>query len=258
MCRHNVYKYVFIICPCNSSDHALFIPVVVAGYGNQIPSFEYTRFLACTVMIFGAIYLSMPLAIIGNEYESAWVTVQKHLDRIEEDKKQKQAQLELAEFKRKMPLSVAGMLQTDSSGKRAESDAANDEDKDEESSDDEDDDDNEEEEVKEEAVSGRQLLLNAGHHSAQQSDCSAVKDFSSATTDSSSLVALVASPVDAEVSPPPPVEAEEVEPPQPSTAFTVLTKSSLTLFADLIAHGEDAKVQLQSAKRLSPILLLNI
>jgi hypothetical protein len=36
-----------------------------AGYGNQIPQYEFGRFVACCVMVFGALFLSMPLAIIG-------------------------------------------------------------------------------------------------------------------------------------------------------------------------------------------------
>jgi len=37
-----------------------------------VPSYEFGRFVACCVMLFGALFLSMPLAIIGNEYSSAW------------------------------------------------------------------------------------------------------------------------------------------------------------------------------------------
>lgn len=48
-----------------------------AGYGNQIPVLEFGRCLACFSMIFGAIYMSFPLAIIGNEYEAAWTHVTK-------------------------------------------------------------------------------------------------------------------------------------------------------------------------------------
>ena len=55
-----------------------------AGYGNQIPSFELGRFIACSVMLFGALFLSMPLAIIGNEYDRAWTLIQ---DEIAEEKR---------------------------------------------------------------------------------------------------------------------------------------------------------------------------
>jgi hypothetical protein len=42
--------------------------MTTTGYGNQVPSFIHGRFLAVIVMLFGSIFMAMPLAIIGNEY----------------------------------------------------------------------------------------------------------------------------------------------------------------------------------------------
>jgi hypothetical protein len=47
----------------------------VAGYGNQVPYYFSTRVFGCIIMIFGSLFISLPLAIIGNEYESAWEMV---------------------------------------------------------------------------------------------------------------------------------------------------------------------------------------
>jgi hypothetical protein len=41
--------------------------------------YELGRFVACCVMIFGALYLSLPLAIIGNEYDKAWNNIQDEI-----------------------------------------------------------------------------------------------------------------------------------------------------------------------------------
>jgi len=64
------------------------VSMTTTGYGNQWPMYELGRFVACCVMMFGALFLSMPLAIIGNEYEEAWSEVQ---ERIEREKKEREA-----------------------------------------------------------------------------------------------------------------------------------------------------------------------
>jgi hypothetical protein len=51
------------------------VTMTTTGYGNQIPNFEYARFISIITMLFGTLFLSMPLAIIGNEYEVAWLEV---------------------------------------------------------------------------------------------------------------------------------------------------------------------------------------
>lgn len=57
------------------SNFYTIVTMTTTGYGNQVPNFEYTRFLGCFVMIFGALFMSMPLAILGNEYSEAWTLV---------------------------------------------------------------------------------------------------------------------------------------------------------------------------------------
>lgn len=44
----------------------------IAGYGNQVPLFLPARFIGVIIMLFGSVFMSMPLAIIGNEYADAW------------------------------------------------------------------------------------------------------------------------------------------------------------------------------------------
>lgn len=51
------------------------VSMTTTGYGNQTPAFIHGRFFACIIMIFGSLFMSMPLAIIGNEYQDAWSEV---------------------------------------------------------------------------------------------------------------------------------------------------------------------------------------
>ena len=44
------------------------VTMTTVGYGNQYPQLAITRFLAVLVMVFSSLYLSMPLALMGNEY----------------------------------------------------------------------------------------------------------------------------------------------------------------------------------------------
>ena len=46
--------------------------LLTAGYGNQVPNYVPARSVSTIVMLFGSLFMSMPLAIIGNEYENAW------------------------------------------------------------------------------------------------------------------------------------------------------------------------------------------
>lgn len=99
-------------CAWNSLFSSSFFSVVTmstVGYGNQIPYFEPTRLVACFVMIFGALFMSMPLAIIGNEYEDAWKYVALKVDELKAAERLVQAQYEWESYKRKMPLTAAQM-----------------------------------------------------------------------------------------------------------------------------------------------------
>lgn len=61
---------------CDFQDlfQAVFFCVVTmttVGYGDQEPLYDHTRFIAVVVMLFGAIFLSMMLALVGSEYLTA-------------------------------------------------------------------------------------------------------------------------------------------------------------------------------------------
>ncbi|OWZ21635.1 Voltage-gated Ion Channel [Phytophthora megakarya] len=57
-----------------NTGYFVMLTVATVGYGNQIPSLHNagSLLLVCMVMIFGTIYFSMPLAIVGIKYELAW------------------------------------------------------------------------------------------------------------------------------------------------------------------------------------------
>ena len=62
-------------CPWHDLFEASYFTVVsmtTVGYGDQYPVYDTGRFLALIVCFFGVLFVSMPLAIIGNEYEAAW------------------------------------------------------------------------------------------------------------------------------------------------------------------------------------------
>lgn len=76
------------ICPWLDLFDASFYSVVTmttTGYGDQVPYYFTTRMLALVIMIFGALFISLPLAIIGNEYDEAWTEVnEKSSEPVEE------------------------------------------------------------------------------------------------------------------------------------------------------------------------------
>lgn len=60
------------ICPWSDMFDSSWFSVVTmttVGYGDMVPYYEHGRFFATIVMFFGTLFTSMPLAIIGNEYE---------------------------------------------------------------------------------------------------------------------------------------------------------------------------------------------
>lgn len=54
------------------------------GYGSQVPSLHNagSLILVCIVMIFGTVYFSMPLAIIGVKYELAWAEYEEYAENL--------------------------------------------------------------------------------------------------------------------------------------------------------------------------------
>ena len=60
-------------CPWPNLWYSTFYSIVTmltVGYGNQYPQFEWGRLVACMVMLFGSIFMSMPLAIVGADKPS--------------------------------------------------------------------------------------------------------------------------------------------------------------------------------------------
>lgn len=70
---------------CQRSDNFDF-RVATVGYGSQVPSLTNSGslLLACIVMIFGQLYLSMPLAIIGKNYTTAWNRHDERMQKLNE------------------------------------------------------------------------------------------------------------------------------------------------------------------------------
>jgi hypothetical protein len=51
------------------------VSVSTVGYGNQVPVYEHTRLVIGSLILFGILFICMPLALLGNEYEKAWKMV---------------------------------------------------------------------------------------------------------------------------------------------------------------------------------------
>ena len=69
-------------CPWHDLFEATYFTVVsmtTVGYGDQKPSYDLGKFFTLCVCFFGALFVSMPLAIIGNEYEAAWAIVSEKM-----------------------------------------------------------------------------------------------------------------------------------------------------------------------------------
>ncbi|KAG9412888.1 hypothetical protein AC1031_015781 [Aphanomyces cochlioides] len=63
-----------------NAGYFVMVTVATVGYGDQVQSLNNpaTILLTVAVMIFGALYLAMPLAIIGIKYELAWLRFVRH------------------------------------------------------------------------------------------------------------------------------------------------------------------------------------
>lgn len=72
------------ICPWSDMFDSSWFSVVTmttVGYGDMVPYYEHGRLFATIVMFFGTLFTSMPLAIIGNEYESIWDNLKREQNR---------------------------------------------------------------------------------------------------------------------------------------------------------------------------------
>ena len=82
-----VASLVFMLEPCADADctfkdafntgYFLAITLTTVGYGDQIPTHPGARALAILTMMFGAVFLSMPIAVIGNKFELAYKNFEK-------------------------------------------------------------------------------------------------------------------------------------------------------------------------------------
>ncbi|KDO33074.1 hypothetical protein SPRG_01889 [Saprolegnia parasitica CBS 223.65] len=61
-----------------NAGYFVMVTVATVGYGDQLPDIENIPALVitCVIMIFGTLYLAMPLAIIGIHYETTWIDFQ--------------------------------------------------------------------------------------------------------------------------------------------------------------------------------------
>ena len=105
-----VASLTFMVEPCANSDcvfkdafntgYYLAITLTTVGYGDQVPTHPFGRFLAVVTMLFGAVFLSMPIAVIGNKFELAYEAFEKREAHknpklaLEAAKKEYQARLE--------------------------------------------------------------------------------------------------------------------------------------------------------------------
>ena len=55
-----------------SAGYFLTITLTTVGYGDQIPTQNFSMILAMVTMLFGSVFFAMPLAIIGNQFQEAY------------------------------------------------------------------------------------------------------------------------------------------------------------------------------------------
>ncbi|CAM9628067.1 unnamed protein product [Heterosigma akashiwo] len=76
-------SFIFFLEPCYNRETCQFVDIfngayfamvtmTTVGYGDQVPQGLMTRMLDVVVMMFGALFLAMPLTIIGNIFNDAW------------------------------------------------------------------------------------------------------------------------------------------------------------------------------------------
>lgn len=87
------YTNETLTCQFPSVYAGLYFTVVTmttVGYGDQVPTFGETKFIAIFIMIFGSLFLSMPLSVIGTEFELVWA---EHKQRQLDKKKEAEAEI---------------------------------------------------------------------------------------------------------------------------------------------------------------------
>ena len=89
---------VWFLEPCYLRDSCQFphifsafyfcmVTMTTVGYGDQIPERWHSRFVTMVIMLFGSLFLSMPLSVIGSEFDSVYKEREKAK---EEEKKAKE------------------------------------------------------------------------------------------------------------------------------------------------------------------------
>ncbi|GMH65128.1 hypothetical protein TL16_g04122 [Triparma laevis f. inornata] len=79
---------IFFVEPCYNYETCKFPDIFVScyfsmvtmttvGYGDNIPTTMFSRAVATMIMLFGALFLSMPVAIVGSEFNQAWEKLEK-------------------------------------------------------------------------------------------------------------------------------------------------------------------------------------
>ena len=67
-------------CVFDSVSDAMYfcmVTMTTVGYGDQVPIDWRTRLLAMIIMLFGSLFLSMPLSVIGSEFDAVWKEKEK-------------------------------------------------------------------------------------------------------------------------------------------------------------------------------------
>ena len=82
-----VASLIFIFEPCReigctfqdvfNTGYFVIITLTTVGFGDQIPHNNMARFVAVLTMLAGAVFMSMPIAVIGNQYEAAYNDYEK-------------------------------------------------------------------------------------------------------------------------------------------------------------------------------------
>ncbi|GMH61803.1 hypothetical protein TrST_g1046 [Triparma strigata] len=79
---------IFFVEPCYNYETCKFPDIFVScyfsmvtmttvGYGDNFPTTMFSRAVATMIMLFGALFLSMPVAIVGSEFNQAWEKLEK-------------------------------------------------------------------------------------------------------------------------------------------------------------------------------------
>ena len=97
---------VFFVEPCYNHETCKFPDIYVScyfamvtmttvGYGDIAPTMFFSRAVTTIIMLFGALFLSMPVAIVGSEFDAAWAKLEKDEGKDDETIKQELHEFEM-------------------------------------------------------------------------------------------------------------------------------------------------------------------